>query len=109
MKKYLPVITVTIETVVILLLAVLLLNPAEKKDLSQLSETKQIEYLHSEGVNFDEECNAYALIMIKNYERNPEYEVDVFPPSYLEFPKTTTLAIRDAVNKYYGRNTEDAK
>lgn len=109
MKKCLPVITVVIETVVILLLAVLLLNPAEKKDLSQLSEEKQIEYLHSEGVNFDEEYNAYALMMIKNYERNPEYEIDVFLPYYLKFPETTTLAIRDAVNKYYGRDTEAAK
>lgn len=66
MKKYsLPVIAAA-EAAVIILLAVLLLNSADRKDLSHLSEEKQISYLHSEGVEFDEKYNAYALLMIKN-------------------------------------------
>lgn len=106
-RHFFLLITVIAETVLILLLAVLLWNPAEKKDLSQLPQEKQIAYLHSEGIQFSEEYNAYALIMIKNCERDPDYESDVsIYQDVVGGTKPELSDIRSAVNKYYGRTAE---
>lgn len=104
MKKYLLPVIAAAEVVVIILLAVLLLNSADRKDLSHLSEEKQISYLHSEGVEFDEKYNAYALLMIKKCESNPDFEEDIAILYGEDKPELS--AIRNAVNKFYGRNTE---
>ena len=100
MKKYILKAAVLIETVIITVLATVLFMPKEKPRLSEMSWEEKIAFLDENGVDY-KSYEKYAVERIADCERNPYCtEIAVDNPELY----TVTESVRQAVNKYYGKD-----
>ncbi len=100
MKKYILKAVILIETVVITVLATVLFMPKEKPKLSEMSWEEKIAFLDENGIEYGS-LEKFAVNVISECEKNPYYAGPVM--DYTGY-YTITDGVRQAVNKYYGRD-----